>query len=267
MKRVGILFHPDVELASSLAEDLEALLSPRVSLWSASVFDKDVPSFVPGTDLIISLGGDGTILKVAKIIIPHQIPILGVNLGKLGFITELSPEELKEKLPLIFSGEGWIDERAMLQADFEGMSYHALNDVIISRGAIAQAVYIKAEINGEELTTFRGDGVILATATGSTAYALSAGGPIIYPQAKEILLQPILSHLSFPFPLLLPPDAVIKLEVEIGPAVLSIDGQENIPLKRGAEIIVKRSPYITKLLRFSPPYSFFKTLKERLKGG
>lgn len=265
MKKIGILFHPEVESASSLAKELEALLSSKAEVWSASVLDKDVHSFVPGTDLLISLGGDGTVLRAAKLSITHQIPILGVNLGRLGFITELNPEELEEKLPLILSGEGWIDERMMLQTDYEGVSYHALNDVIISRGAIAQAVYIKTEINGEELTTFKGDGVLIATPTGSTAYALSAGGPIIYPQAKEILLQPILPHLSFPFPLLLPPDAVVRLEVEIGQAILSIDGQQNVPLKRGGKVVVKRSPYTTKLLRLTPP-SFFKSLKEKLKG-
>lgn len=266
MKRVGILFHPNLEGAWSLAKELENLLSLQTSVWLSSVLEEESRSRVEGTDLILSLGGDGTILKAAKLVIPWQIPILGVNLGRLGFIAEVSPNEVKDKLSLLLSGEGWLDDRAMLQADFEGFSYHALNDVIVSRGVIAQVVYIKAKIDGEEVTTFKGDGVILATATGSTAYALSVGGPILYPQAKEILLQPISAHLSWSIPMILPPDATIELEVTTEhQAILSVDGQINIPLKNGAKIMVKRSPYITRLLRLEPPSFFFKTLSQRLK--
>lgn len=235
---------------------------------------------VAGTDLALSVGGDGTILRVARAVVPWETPILGVNLGRLGFMTELSAEEVMDRLPALIAGEGWIDERAMLQAelvpateeatdDRSGVSQllHALNDVVVGRGKIPRIIHVKAIIDGELLTTYRSDGIIVSTATGSTGYCLAAGGPILYPQSQEILLRPISAHLSMNHTLVLPPTATIELEVHTDhQAVLSIDGQVDLILKDGDKVKVWRSPHSVRLLRVHPPTFFYSTLEQRLKG-
>ncbi|GAH02056.1 unnamed protein product, partial [marine sediment metagenome] len=140
--------------------------------------------------------------RAVQVAVPGLTPIAGVNLGKLGFMTELSVDEAVAKLPALLAGEGWIDERAMLEAELSPAGqdepariFYALNDVVVARGAIARTVYIEASIDGETLTTYKADGVIVATATGSTGYSLAAGGPILHPQSKEFLLLPIVPHL------------------------------------------------------------------------
>ena len=141
---------------------------------------------VAGSDLILSIGGDGTILRAARAVVPHAVPIVGINLGHLGFMTELKATEALDKLPRLLGGEGWIEERTMLEAETvsDGKTFHVLNDVVVGRGSSARVVNIETRIDGEVLTTYRADGVIVATATGSTSYLLAAGGPILYPQAR-----------------------------------------------------------------------------------
>jgi len=274
MKRIGILYHPLNQFARPLAEKLKEFLESRGgSTWLCSAWEgEQARAQVPGTDLIVSIGGDGTILRAAQAVIPRLTPITGVNLGKLGFMTELTAEEAEDKLSALLDGAGWIDERAMLEAelpatDKEPATFHALNDVVIARGAIARMVYVEASIDGEPLTTYRSDGVILATATGSTGYSLAAGGPILHPQAKEFLLLPILPHLSYDYTLVLPATAVVNLRITTAhQATLSIDGHINLPLSSGATITVRQSPNAIRFLRIHPEGSFYSSLEQRLKG-
>ena len=275
MKRVGILYHPLIEAAYTLTKELERFLgSSGVSVWLCSAWEGEkAKAQVNDTDLILSIGGDGTILRAAQAVVPGSTPITGINLGKLGFMTELSADEALNKLSDLLTGKGWIDERALLEAELspaEGEHkniFYALNDIVVARGAIARVVYIEANIDGESLTTYKADGVIVATATGSTGYSLAAGGPILHPQAKEFILLPIMPHLISAYTLVLPPTAAVKLRITTThEATLSVDGHINLPISSGAIITVKLSSNIARFLRIHPETSFYSSLEQRLKG-
>ena len=277
MKKVGILYHPMIEAAYTLAKELESFLgSSGVSVWLCSAWEEEKARVqVDDTDLVLTTGGDGTILRAVQVALLTQTPITGINLGKLGFMTELSADEAVDRLPALLAGGGWIDERAMLEAELppaEGehesaRTFYALNDVVVARGAIARVVYVEASIDGEPLTTYKADGVIVATATGSTGYSLAAGGPILHPQANEFLLLPILPHLSSVYTMVLPAKSVVKLRVTTAhEATLSIDGHINLPLSSGASITVKHSSNTARFLRVHPETSFYGSLEQRLKG-
>ena len=275
VNRVGILYHPMVEAASTLAKKLqEFLVGSGVSVWLCSAWEGEkARAQVDDTDLILSVGGDGTILRAAQAVVPGLTPITGINLGKLGFMTELSADEAVDKLPVLLAGEGWIDERAMLEAELEAPDsdgppvLYALNDMVMARGEIARMVRVEAAIDGKSLTTYRADGVILATATGSTGYSLSAGGPILHPQAKEFLLLPILPHLSLAYTLVLPSSVSVRLRINAAHlTTLSVDGHINLSLPSGATLKVKQSAKKTRFLRVHSKTSFYGSLERRLKG-
>jgi NAD+ kinase len=268
MKRVGILYHPKIAAAGALAEELADFLpSLDASVWLCSAWDEEgAKAQVEGTELIVSVGGDGTILRAARAVAPQSIPIVGINLGRLGFMTELSAEEARDRLPALLAGEGWVDERAMLQAEVAGKEpFHALNDVVLGRGAISRVIYVETTIDGAPLNTYKADGVILATATGSTGYSLAAGGPILYPQSREIILNPISPHLTFANAVVLPPTAIVELKVRTDhQAMLSIDGQIDLALESGDSVKVKLSPHVARFLRVQPLTFFYSILMERL---
>jgi NAD+ kinase len=270
MKKVGILYHPMIEAALTLAEELKDFMSARgISVWLCSAWEgEEAKSQVDGTELMLTVGGDGTILRAAQVAVPSQIPITGINLGRLGFMTELSAEEAKEMLPALLEGEGWLDERAMLEAELEpSRTFYALNDVVVARGEVARVVYVEANIDGARLATYKADGVIVATATGSTGYSLAAGGPILHPQAKEFLLVPISPHLSPAYPLVLPVTSVVRLRLTTThQAGLSVDGHINLPLESGAVITVKHSSDSGRFLRIHPEAAFYDSLEQKLKG-
>lgn len=275
MKRIGILYHPMNEAAGAVATELERFLDANgVSVWLCSAWEREkARAQTENTDLILSIGGDGTILRAAQVVIPSPIPIIGVNLGRLGFMTELRTGEAKAQLSALLTGEGWIDERATLDVELWDKEaetpqvFHALNDAVVARGAIARLIHVDASINGQPLTTYKADGVIVATATGSTGYTLAAGGPILYPRAEEFLLLPILPHLSSGHTLVLPSDNVVKLVVNtLHQATLCVDGHINRSLSSGAMITVKHSPDKVRFLRIHPEGSFYSSLEQRLKG-
>jgi NAD+ kinase len=268
VKRIGILYHPLREKARDLSEKLEVFLSSRgVSSWRCSAWDEDkAKPKVAGTELILSIGGDGTILHSVRIVTPLSVPILGINLGRLGFITEIDGNEGLSHLPALLDGKGWIEERAMLEAQVEGKTFHALNDVVL-RGVTVRLVNIKAEIDGIVLTTYRADGVIVATPTGSTSYSLASGGPILHPQSREIVLQPVSCHLGLSHALVLPPQSIVDLKVaRKEKVVLSIDGQVELPLSDRQNVKVKLSPYIARFLRTREPTYFYSSLWQKLWG-
>ena len=275
MKRIGILYHPMNKAAFPLAQELQGFLSAKgLSVWLCSAWESEkARGQLDDTDLILTVGGDGTILRAAQIIVPYPIPITGINLGKLGFMTELSVDEAKAKLLTLVVGEGRIDERAMLEAELwpsgkeKSSMFYALNDVVVARGEISRVVRIEASIDGELLTIYKADGVIVATATGSTGYSLAAGGPILHPQSRDYLLLPILSHLSSAYTLVLPSAAVLKLSVSAAhQTILSIDGHINLPLSSGVTLTVRQSANKTRFLRIHPETSFYGSLERRLKG-
>ena len=270
MKRVGILYHPKRKKAVSFSHELEKYLSSRgISLWLCSAWEPEkAKPQVAGSDLIFSIGGDGTILRTARAVIPDSVPIIGINLGRLGFMTELKATEALNKMPNLLRGEGWIEERTIIEAKLSSQDkiLHALNDVFVGRRSSARLVNIDCKIDGEILTTYRADGVIIATASGSTGYSFAAGGPILHPQAREMILNPVASHFTFDKALVLPPQTIIELKVITShEAMFSIDGQIELPLHNGDGIEVKLSSHTTRFLRIQPKNYFYKTLESRLK--
>lgn len=276
MRRVGILFNANIAAAPGLAQSLvKRLQESDLSVWLCPAADEaKAGKELAGTEMILSLGGDGTILRAARLAAPDAIPILGINLGDLGFTTEISGREALTRIISFLTGESWIDERTMLQAELPSHSspsvIHALNDVVVGRGSIIRVIRVKAFVDGQPVTTYKGDGVIAATATGSTGYSLAAGGPILFPNAEEILLTPIAPHLDLAASLVLSPQSVIELEVQTAhQASVSIDGQLQFPLRSGDTVRIRRSPYTTRLLRIQPRSFFHQTLLQRLsvRGG
>jgi NAD+ kinase len=279
MKRIGVVYHPKIPAARALAERLDQVWPTlKCTAWTCSAWDdRSMSAQCAGTDLVVSVGGDGTILRVSRAVSEAGIPILGVNLGHLGFMTELSADNVMEKLPSVLQGEGWIDSRMMLQVDLHGRGVDegrgeaprpmcALNDVVVGRGAVSRVVYVRASIDGVLLTVYKTDGVIVATATGSTGYALAAGGPIIFPQSEDILLKPVSAHLTLSYPLVLPSTAVVELEVRTDhEAMISLDGQVGMPLHDGDRVVAKRSPHAARFVRLNPPGFFYSALERRLK--
>jgi len=274
VKNIGIFYHPLIETAQTKAKQLQAFLTSRgITAWLCSAWEGNTAQAqLDDADLVLSVGGDGTILRSAQAAVPRMIPIIGVNLGKLGFMTELSADEAMDKLPALLSGEGWMDERTMLQAEpsadgKEKSTHHALIDVVVARGAIARLVRVAASIDEKHLADYKADGVIVATATGSTGYSLAAGGPILYPHSKDLLLVPIMPHLSSAYALVLPVGTVVQLNITAThQATFSIDGHINMPLPDGAVITVKQSPHRTRFLRIHPEDAFYRSLEQKLKG-
>jgi len=273
MDKIGILFNPKLDRAEALAGELtKALTDAGASAWYCSSWEGDKAReqvLSTGSELLVCLGGDGTILRAARIAASRPTLIIGMNLGRLGFMTELSVDEAFERIPDFLAGEGWVDERTMLQVKLDSPDanpHHVLNDVVLARGSRCRVIHIKAMVDGQPLTSYRCDGVIVSTATGSTGYSLASGGPILYPQAVEMLLQPIAPHLRLASGLVLPPEAVVELELTRADqeAILSLDGQVEFPAKAGDVVRVERSPYVTRLLRFQPAASFYGTLIDRL---
>jgi len=268
VKRIGILYRPLSEKTRDLAEKLDDFLSSRqISSWRCATWDEDeARPQVADTDLILSVGGDGTILRAVRIVTPLSVPILGINLGKLGFITEIDGNQALRVLPDLIEGKGWIEERAMLEAGVEDKSLHALNDVVL-RSVPVRLVNVEAEVDGAAITTYRADGVIMSTATGSTAYSLACGGPILHPRSRDIILQPISCHLGLSQALVLPPQSTVVVRVGPGEkAVLCIDGQVELPLADGQDITVKVSPHIARFLRIHEPAHFYGSLSQKLQG-
>jgi NAD+ kinase len=270
VKKVGVFVAARWHGATGLIDSLRGVLAAEVAdVWQTSSWDDPAAQEkIEGTDLIVCLGGDGSMLWAARAVVPHPVPILGVNMGRLGFLAEIGPQELMEKLPRVLAGAGRVEQRAMLQAQIPawGQTFQALNDVVIGRALAGRPVYMDVTVDGQRLAVYRCDAVIVATATGSTGYSLSAGGPILHPDSRDLLLTPVAPHLAPAGPLVLPGDAVIDLIVstEDGAAV-SIDGQVNRELGSGDGVSVCRSPHVARFLRLSEPQDYYRILAERLQ--
>src|SRR5262245_31765822 len=218
VRAVGIIYRERSDGAAALAATLTdhvRTLGRRV--WCTHREEEGrIAAELVGTDVILVLGGDGTILSVARLCAPLHVPILGINFGRVGFLTELEPAEVQEKLHLYLDGDYWVDERTMLQAEVvSGGRLHrhlALNDIVLVRGAEPRVIRIKVWIDGHFYNTTVADGIIISTATGSTAYNLAAGGPILHPQVRSSVLTPLAPHLVADRSLILEPNAIITLE-------------------------------------------------------
>jgi NAD+ kinase len=271
MKIVGILYNPRPERALPLAGVIALWLKQRgLEAHVCTTYQAAEQPFLQEADLLVTLGGDGSILRVARAAAPYGAPILGINLGRVGFLTEAEPDTWKDVLGRALAGDYWIEERMMLQAAAsrggeELADAEALNDVVVGRGERARVVHLCAEVDGGYLASYAADGLIVATPTGSTAYALAAGGPILPPELRNIVLVPIAPHLSMERPVVLSEGAVVRIVVAGGrPAVLAVDGEVKAELVAGDEVTVGASPHTARFARVQEQTYFYKTLLERL---
>ncbi len=273
LARIGVLFHPKIEHARRLAEDVAtALVKLGAQAWVGSGWDEDaVRAQIDQLDLLVTLGGDGSMLRAARMSAPLGVPILGINLGRLGFLAEVEPDQWQECLPRVLEGGYRIEECMMLRAESRRGdellgSHDALNDVVVSRGSLARVVRIHTHIDGYHLTQYVADGLIVSTATGSTAYALAVGGPILPPTLDNILLIPIAPHLGMERAIVLNQGATVDMRVVTDhQAILTVDGQFEFTLLDGDRVTVRAGPHIARFVRIQPPAHFYRTLMARLK--
>jgi NAD+ kinase len=281
MKRVGVFAkrnHPDAaELAARVAawlqdREVEVFLEEELAkdLGQSGCAEAEIPSMV---DMIIVLGGDGTLISVARAIGDQGTPILGVNLGSLGFLTEITRQELFQVLNQVLEGNYNVSDRLMLEAVVSrngsvANSYRLLNDVVINKGALARIIDMELYVNESYLTTFKADGLIISSPTGSTAYNMAAGGPIIYPGTDCFVITPICPHMLTNRPMIVPADSTIRIEVKFNDedVVLTADGQVGMSLKGGDIVEVHRSTNRTRLI-LSPDKEYFEVLRTKLRWG
>ena len=285
MKAIAIFYQGRKQGTSESAAQLVPLLRQRgYEVLCIDIRDEDEgPSsaggrgepatLLKGYDLVIVLGGDGTILHASRICAAADVPILGVNFGRVGFLTELEPHELASQLPFYLEQDGsvWIDKRAMLQAKLQQdggtEEFLALNDVVIARGKWPRVVQVRIWVDDYYYSTSHADGIILSTATGSTAYNMAVGGPLLHPQVQSCVLTPIAPHLASDRSLILQPEARVRLQIFTGSqhGVFSADGQMNREIQNGAVVTVSKSPSVTQFLRRRPPTYFYQIIKSKLR--
>lgn len=282
MKTIGIVANKGKPEARIVARDLLYLFEEK----GANILieeglandigraDRSCPidQFADRVDLVCVLGGDGTLLSIARRLAGYSIPIVGINLGTLGFLSEAEPTNLNVTVEKLLNGAFGIEERTMLEAKLlrngeEIAAFTALNDVVIAKGSYCRIIQCTVYLDDCYVATFSGDGLIIASPTGSTAYSLSAGGPIVAPNAPVLLMTPVAPHSLTARPMIVSADQIIRVEVdaihdEIG---LSIDGQLGSRLKGGDEIMIYQSPFVTPLISWNPG-KFFEAIRTKLNG-
>ncbi len=274
-KSVGIIYKHQHEPARLEAKRLEAWFSNRGIAVFSEEMTAETSSLIPdNVDWVVVLGGDGTLLGAARKVGQYGAPILGVNLGGLGFLTGIPLDELYPMIEMMIKGRLEVETRAMLETRVfregrEVLSFQVLNDVVINKGALARIIDLDVTIDEEFLTTFRADGLIISTPTGSTAYNLSAGGPILYPTMETFVLTPICPFTLTNRPIIIPNTATIRIQMgkeSEETVILTFDGQVGFDLFFEDEVIINKSKEKIKLLR-PPDHSYFKILRTKLMWG
>ncbi len=281
-KSIGILTKPKFpEIKSALhsvvtwlrSRHIDAVLDTNATRLLGETGGFQKAQLANKADVLLVLGGDGTMLNAARLAAERGIPILGVNMGGLGFLTEVRPDNLYPSLERVFANDFVLDERLMLKTHVhrhgETVTQGAvLNDVVVSKGTLARMIELRISIQGQFVTNLRGDGLIISTPTGSTAYSLSAGGPIIDPAVQSLILTPICPHTLTHRPLIVPGHAEIEVTLtsKDDGAMATLDGQVGVALSHGDSIEIKQSEYRTRLIRF-PETRYYEVLREKLKWG
>jgi NAD+ kinase len=281
LRRIGVVGQPaDPNFEPTLQVLRRTLEANGAELYREEHLAELLPDtslLEPGeVDLLITLGGDGTLLRGARMVAPFHTPVLGVNLGYLGFLTSIAPEELDEKLSRVFAGDYWMDVRFTLEVRVvsgggqPGTHFIALNDAVLHKGGFARVVRLAMYVgpDGQEVAAYSADGIILATPTGSTAYSLSAAGPVVDPSVECIIATPICPHTLGVRPLVLPANSEIVVEptAPTGELILTVDGQDGAGLGPGDRLVVRRGDATVPLVRF-PGQNFFSTLRRKLNWG
>jgi len=267
-KRPVVTAYPKMPEAFVEAEAMSAYLEDKgIEAPHGSIYDEDLRKRVRhgDFDLLIIAGGDGSVLRAGHLCAPSRVPILGVNLGRIGFLIQVDRRDWREYFDKLLNGESWIEDRMMLHADHiragESLgAWNALNEVVVGRGQNLRPVRLSASVDGRELTGYVADGLIAATPTGSTAYALAAGGPILPPELRNILLVPIAPHLSVDRAVVLSEGSMVSIRVKGENAVLSIDGQPSIILMEEDHVDVCAAEVTAQFVRFGDPGYFYRNL-------
>jgi NAD+ kinase len=288
IKRIGIVLKPHQPDALKTICDLTLWLSqksielvggPEIERdrveheTGCSVTTVDADKLVDFVDLILVLGGDGTMISTARTIGDHDVPVLGINYGGLGYLAEFRIEELYTALESILSGNYRLDRRVMLRVDLQRgdeavTSHRVLNDVVINKSALARIIEIEAYLNQQFVNSFRADGLIVSTPTGSTAYNLSAGGPVVFPSMNAIVITPICPFTLSNRPIVVPDDAAIelRLKTEQEDVSLTLDGQVGFPLKVDDRVMIRKSLTTFNLVQPSNR-NYFDVLRDKLRWG
>jgi NAD+ kinase len=280
IKRMGVLAHPTRPQTAPVAERIADTLRQaglEVCLYTRWT-EADVRDPICQMDMVIAIGGDGAMLHAARVCAPGNVPVLGLNMGYLGFLTEIrDPNAWEEHLNAVLAGHYWIEKRMMVRVeawrDGDGLLRpiavsDALNDVVISRGTLTRTVRLDTYIDHEWTTTYNADALIISTATGSTAYALASGGPILPPELRNILIVPVAPHLSLDRPIVLPEGAKVEVVVpsehqeEI---VLSADGTLIATLRPDDRVLVQASEHVSQFVRLRARNYFYRSLLDRLE--
>jgi NAD+ kinase len=249
IKRIGFAYNPTSDAAVALCERAASWASVHgLDQWRGAAADREaLHRELPGTDVLVVLGGDGTFLRAARAVIRDDVPLLGINVGKVGFLSKVEAADLEKVLELLLGGRFTLEPRMALEgvilrdgAPVPGDRLVALNDIVVARGSLARVVRLDTSIDESHLASFVADGLVVASPTGSTGYSFSAGGPILGPTARNLVVTPIAGYLTTIRSVVIGPQAVVRCRVvDAHEALASIDGREDIPLSVGDIVEVR----------------------------
>lgn len=275
VKRIGFAYNPTNPAAADLLERAGGWCRVHgIDQWAATAQDFDVLCRELATsDALVVLGGDGTLLRAARAVIQVDVPLLGVNLGKIGFLSKVEASDLESVLGKIVAGEYRIDERMALEARLlpggrsgEAAIHHALNDVVVARGALARVVRIDVAIDDTHVATFIADGLVVSSPTGSTGYSFSAGGPIVAPDSRNLIVTPIAAYLSTVRSVVVGPDQVVRCRVvDATEAIVSIDGREDVSIAVGDVVEVRALARPVQLLEPAGSQPFWDLFRRKVE--
>jgi NAD+ kinase len=273
MDLIGILEQPRIPTSADTALEVQSWLAERgVASWIAAPWEDDpaLDAQMARSDLLIVLGGDGTTLRAARLSVPYGVPIFGINLGRVGFLSEATPEDWPVRLQKVLNGDYWTERRLLVNGQLwrdetPRESFVALNELVIGRGAQARVIRLSLFVDGDLVTTYIADALIVATPTGSTAYAMAAGGPLLPPQLQNIIVVPVAAHLSLNRSLVLHEEAHIDIDVEIDhDAYLTADGQASVQLMVGDRVVIVKHDKPCLFARVDDAGYFYRRLMQRL---
>jgi NAD+ kinase len=273
--RIGFAYNPTNEAAVELRERAAGWCRMRgVDQWAAQAQEfETLCRELPTTDFLVVLGGDGTFLRAARAVIQVDVPLLGVNLGKIGFLSKVEANELEAMLALLVGGDYRLEERMALEArllpggrpDGTG-AHHALNDVVVARGALARVVRMDVAIGDSHLATFIADGLVVSSPTGSTGYSFSAGGPIVAPDSRNLIVTPIAGYLSTIRSVVVGSDQTVRCRiVDANEAIVSIDGREDVPVAVGDVVEVRALPRPVRLVEPAGSQPFWDLFRQKVE--
>jgi NAD+ kinase len=272
IKRIGIVYQSKIPQAEPVAAEIQEWLAERgVESWAGSTWDEEnANGNMSDTSLLLVLGGDGSTLHAARLAISHSVPIFGINMGRVGFLSEAQPHDWPERLEKVLAGDYWIEKRLMLHASLwrNGRAlnnFTALNDLVIGRGQQVRVVRMELRVDGDLVTSYTADALIVSTPTGSTAYSMAAGGPMLPPRLMNFVVVPVAAHLSLNRALVFHEEAEISIKVSTDhEATLTADGQDGVMLQDGDVVVIKKHANHCCFARVDSSGYFYRRLMHRL---